>query len=206
MILRPWSRRPQAILYAMLASAMLSACASAPVTRFYVLNSVAHDTSPAATNGPAVVIRDVRLPQYLERPQLVTRNGDHRIQIAEEAQWAGNLQQDMVRVLTENLAQMLKSDRVFSAPHNGPLKPDFRVDIEILRFEQGPDRRVVLSARWWLVRGDANVMLEAPSVVLVGQVLDERGVEPLVASMSSVYAEFAQRIARSILANGRLTP
>lgn len=202
-----WYRHPVAAFVVAMAVATISGCASTPPTRFYVLNSVpAIDTSPPTANAIAVVIRDVRLPQYLERPQLVTRGSDHRIQLADEAQWAGNLQQDMMRVLTENLGLMLRSDRVFSAPHNGPLKPDFRVDVEIMRFEQGADRRVALSARWWLLRGDGNTLLESPNVTLYGAVLDERSYESVVVSMSAVYAEFAKQIARSVETHGRAKP
>lgn len=206
---RPFAlqRNPIAALTIALVMASVSGCASAPPTRFFVLNSVASLDAPQVTpKAVAVVIRDVRLPQYLERPQLVTRGGDHRIQLADDAQWAGNLQQDMMRVLTENLGHLLKSDRVFSAPHNGPLKPDFRVDVEVMRFEQSADRRVALSARWWLIRGDGNTLLEAPSVMLYGAVLDDRSAESLVASMSAVYAELAQQIARSVVTHGRAKP
>jgi uncharacterized protein len=201
-----WGSRLRVLFSTVMVTAIVAACASAPATRFYVLNSVTRDSSLLSADGPSVVIRDVRLPQYLERPQLVTRDGDHKIRLSDEAQWAGNLQQDMVRVLTENLSQQLKSERVFSAPHNGPVKPDFRVDIEVLRFELGSDRRVMLSARWWLVRGDGNILIEAPSTVIYGQVVAERDIETVVASMSSVYAELAQQVARSVLRHGRSTP
>ena len=158
-----------------LALVVMAACSSTPSTHFYVLSSMPPAQSTPASNAKQIslVIRDVRLPQYLERPQIITRGGDNRIQLADDAQWAGNLQQDMIRVLTENLGQLLKSDRVFSAPHNGPIKPDFRVDVEVLRFEQGADGRVTLSARWWLIRGGDNTLIEAPSVTLNGSAVSE---------------------------------
>ena len=183
-----------------LALVVMAACSSTPSTHFYVLSSMPPAQSTPASNAKQIslVIRDVRLPQYLERPQIITRGGDNRIQLADDAQWAGNLQQDMIRVLTENLGQLLKSDRVFSAPHNGPIKPDFRVDVEVLRFEQGADGRVTLSARWWLIRGGDNTLIEAPSVTLNGSAVSEHSRDALVASMSAVYGELAQIIARSV--------
>ena len=96
---------------------------------------------------------------------------------------------------------MLKSELVFSAPHNGPIKPDFRVDVEILRFEQGVDGRVTLSARWWLIRGGDNALVEAPSITLNGSAIGERSRDALVASMSKLYGELAQLIAHSINKN-----
>ena len=58
----------------------------------------------------AVVVASVRLPQYLERPQIVTRSGDNRLQLAEFDQWGGNLYQDMTRVLAQNLARLDRGD------------------------------------------------------------------------------------------------
>ncbi|MBP7079784.1 MAG: membrane integrity-associated transporter subunit PqiC [Rhodocyclaceae bacterium] len=179
---------------------LLLGCSSAPVTRYYVLSPVVASGTDQALplTNVALTIREIRLPQYLERPQIVTRGGDHQIQLADDAQWAGNLQQDMTRVLTENLAALLKSDRIFSAPHNGPLKPDFRLDLEVLRFEQDPERRVALSVRWWLIRVSDNTLLEAPSTTLYGPAQDSRSYEALVASMSTVYGDLARLIARSV--------
>ena len=196
------------LLGALVAVGLLVGCSSTPVTRFYVLSPLGPTETGQAqsTNAVAVAIREVRLPQYLERPQIVTRGGNHQIQLADDAQWAGNLQQDMTRVLTENLTNLLKSDRVFSAPHNSPLKPDFRLDLEVLRFEQDPDRRVELSVRWWLIRASDNTLLEAPSTTLYGTRLDDRSYESLIASMSSVYGELAQVIARNIKANAKVLP
>ena len=186
--------------------ALLVACTSTPSTRFYVLSAMAGaEATPVSAKPVSVVIRDIRLPQYLERPQLITRDGENRIQLADDAQWAGNLQQDMVRVLTENLGLLLTSDRVFSAPHNGPLKPDFKVELEILRFEQGADRRVTLSARWWLIRGSDNALIEAPSVSLNSAPIDKLSRDSLVAAMSAVYGELAQLIARSVKAKEAAT-
>jgi uncharacterized lipoprotein YmbA len=188
------------VIGALVGVVLLLGCSSAAVTRYYVLSPVTAGVAEQALSATnvAVTIREVRLPQYLERPQIVTRGGDHQIALADDAQWAGNLQQDMTRVLTENLAAQLKSDRIFSAPHNGPLKPDFRLDLEVLRFEQDPDRRVALSVRWWLIRASDNTLLEAPATTLYGSALENRSYEALVASMSTVYGDLARLIARSI--------
>lgn len=187
---------------------LLAGCSSAPVTRFFVLSPVAvtNEFSRGQSVPPiSLGIREVRLPQYLERPQIVVRSGDHQVYLAEDAQWAGNLQQDMTRVLTQNLAQFLHSDRIFSAPHNSPLKPEFRLELEVMRFEQNFDRRVVLSVRWWLVRTGDNTLLEAPSLTLYGTPLDVLSYESLVDSMSSVYGELAQAIARSVNTHAKVT-
>jgi len=184
----------------LLMAALLFACSTPIVPRYYVLSplQLVADTPTAASRRLSVAIRDLQLPQYLERPQLVLRGGDHRIQLVEDAQWAGNLQQDMVRVLLENLGYFLGSDRVFSSPNSATFKPDFKIDIDILRFERDSTGRVLLVARWWLLRGNDGALLETQIVRLAGDPLASRSNESLVASMSAVYGDFARAVANSV--------
>jgi uncharacterized lipoprotein YmbA len=183
---------------------LASACASDPVTRYYVLAPVA--AVPALTANPkpvSVVIKDVRLPQYLERAQIVTRGSENRLLMADYELWAGDLRQDMLRVLSENLGRLLGTDRVVTAPHTLKSPPDVRVEVEVLRFERDPAGKVELAARWWLTRGSDGQLLASPAVTLSGAPLGA-GVayEAIVASMSSLYAQLAQEIARSVQSRG----
>jgi hypothetical protein len=117
--------------------------------------------------------------------------------------WAGDLHQDMTRVLAENLARLLASDSVVSAPHTLKLTPDVRVEVEVLRFERDAAGKVGLAARWWLTRGSDATLLASPSVTLAGAPLGATApYEAVVASMSEVYGELAREIARSIRAKG----
>ncbi len=194
---------PRATLAATAAAlALLTGCASDPVTRYYVLAPTA--SAPAAKAAEvSVVIKDVRLPQYLERPQIVTRGSDYRLVMADYELWAGDLRQDMTRVLAENLARLLESDRVVAAPHMLKLQPDVRVEVEIQRFERDPGGKVELAARWWLTRGLDGALLASPATTLAGTPLPAGApFEAVVASMSAVYGDLAREIARSIQARG----
>ena len=102
---------------------------------------------------PGVVVAAVRLPEYLERPQLVTRSGDNRLQLEEFHQWGGNLGKDLTRVMAENLSLLLGSDAVVAAPHTQRTRPDYRVESRgaALRARRrcagAPGRQVVAPAR-----------------------------------------------------------
>jgi uncharacterized lipoprotein YmbA len=182
---------------------VLAGCgSSSSPTRYYVLTPL-EAAAPAEKRDIAVLVSGVRLPQYLDRPQIVTRGGDNRLQVSDHEQWAGNLRQDMTRVLAENLGRLLGSERVVAAPHTVRAQPDFRVDVEVLRFERAPDGRVRLAAKWWLSRGDGTV-LASPSAEVAGSALGEAGsFDALVASMSAVYNELAMTIAQAIRARGK---
>jgi len=190
------------VLVAACVLALLSGCASDPVTRYYVLSAVA-PAQAAGANPVSVVIKDVRLPQYLDRVQIVTRGSENRLLMADYELWAGELRQDMTRVLAENLARLLATDRIVAAPHTLKLQPDVRVELEVLRFERDAGGKVELAARWWLTRGADGVLLASPAITLVGAPLAAGApYEMLVASMSAVYAQLAQEIARGIQSRG----
>ena len=182
-----------------LAAALATGCASAPPVRFYVVTPLADPAPAARAPGPGVVVAAVRLPEYLERPQLVTRSGDNRLRLEEFDQWGGNLAKDLTRVMTENLSLLLGSDAVVAAPHTLRTRPDYRVEIEVLRFERAGDARVHLAAKWWLLRGADGSPLASPTTVLASEPLPEAaGVELTVAAMSGVYGELSRVIAQAI--------
>ena len=181
-----------------LAAALATGCASVPPTRFYVVTPLEEKAAVAAP-GPGVVVAGVRLPQYLERPQLVTRSGDNQLQVEEFHQWGGNLAKDLTRVLAENLSQLLRSDGVVAAPHTLRARPDYRVEVELLRFERAADARVHLTAKWWLLRGADGTPLAGPTTTLASEPLPPSPTfDPTVAAMSRAYGELSRAIAQAI--------
>ena len=181
-----------------LAAALATGCASVPPTRFYVVTPLDEKAAVAAP-GPGVVVAGVRLPQYLERPQLVTRSGDNQLQVEEFHQWGGNLAKDLTRVLAENLSQLLRSDGVVAAPHTLRARPDYRVEVELLRFERAADARVHLTAKWWLLRGADGTPLAGPTTTLASEPLPPSPTfDPTVAAMSRAYGELSRAIAQAI--------
>jgi uncharacterized protein len=184
---------------------LAAGCSSAPPVRFYVITPLAipapAESAPVRAPGPRVVVAAVRLPDYLDRPQLVTRSGDNRLQLEEFHQWGGNLAKDLTRVMAENLSRLLGSDAVVAAPHTLRLRPDYRVALEVLRFERAGDARVHLTVKWWLQRGADGAPLTSPTTVLASEPLPEAAsVEAAVAAMSGLYGELSRTIARAIAA------
>jgi uncharacterized protein len=199
--------RPRPFIHfaALAALILLGGCSSAPATRFYTLDPVIaapaarpQESVARAARPLTIVVTDVRLPQYLDRPQIVTRGSDQRLRFSEYEHWGGNLRDEMIRILAENLGRLLPGDRVIAAPHPVPLQPDYRLALEVQRFERNADGRVQLTARWWLTRGTDLVVLASPEATIAGSTIGDTSLDALVQSMSAVYGELAQAIARSL--------
>ena len=181
---------------------MLSGCfgGSSPVVRYYVLSPLDDSMAAGDSNKLAIEISTIHLPQYLDRPHLVTRSGDNRLKILQSHQWGGNLQKDMVRTLAVNLSQLLNTPNVTIASHRSATQGDYRVSIEIIKFEKDTDNHVRLMAQWQITRG----VLRKPLVTDITTLASESAADPdnydeVVAMMSQQYGELAKLIATAIL-------
>ena len=187
-------------LFAALLCLALAACAGTTTTpyRYYTLTPVSTAAPPRAT-PLAVEVVSVRLPQYLERPQIVTRSAPNRLELAEFHQWGGDLRKDMTRLLAKNLTLQLGVAAVSIAPYRAAAAPDVRVELEVMAFERGPDGRVHLSAQWQLLDGDGGQSLGGR----LSDLFSERpssDYDATVAAMSTLYGRLSAEIAAAITA------
>ncbi len=126
-------------------------CARTLPSRFYLLHTetdTAHITPPQAKNDIAVGIGPVELPEYLHRPQIVTRLSGNELHIAEFDRWAEPLDKNFARVLAQNITVLLGSDRIFVYPWDKSTRIDYRIAVDITRFEGILGGPVTLQARW----------------------------------------------------------
>jgi uncharacterized protein len=133
----------------------LEACTSRP-SRFYILNSwAASETIPAMSGeqGPVIGIGPITLPKYLDRPQIVTRIGSHQLTHAEFDRWAEPLQDNVARVLAENLALLIPTDQVLLSTWPQSATLDYQVTVDILHFEGWLGGESRLLALWSILDG-----------------------------------------------------
>jgi len=191
-----------------LAGGFLTGCVTTttPAARFYVLNPLtpgAGLASDAGLNGElSVEVASLRLPQYLERPQIVTRSSGNRLELAEFDQWGGNLRKNMTRVLAKNFSQVLATPNIAIAPHRPPIPPDFLVELEVMQFERDSHGQVRLSTQWRLSRGKDRMPLATHMTDLSSATVPAGpDFEHTVSAMSNLLGELSQIIGREIVKN-----
>ena len=191
---------------------VLSGCITGkqPSTRFYVLDPMPASVAAlggAPTDPPlSVDIAALRLPQYLQRPQIVTRTANNELRLDEYHQWGGNLAKNMMRVTARNLARLLGTARITVFSRRSPEPADIRVEIDVLQFERGPDSRVALSAQWRLLSAkDGKPVVARISDLYSETVNGESSVQNMVGLMSRLMAQLSGEIAAAIIAE-RPTP
>ena len=120
-------------------------CAS-PRSNFYTLNSA---SKPAATGADySVAVGPVSVPAAVNRQQIVVRLAPNQVAIDEFHRWASPLPDAIVRVVAEDLSAMLGTPHVtvFSQPTSGGAQ--YRVLIDVLRFESALGEAATLDAVW----------------------------------------------------------
>ena len=177
---------------------LLGGCLSpAPLTRFHTLSPV---DGPAVTakNLDGVVVREVRVPGYADRPQVVIRRTAHGQVFSEFAQWGHPLRDDLARTMTANLQQRLPGTPILMAPLANPPAAWPRLIIDVREFDLAANGAVNLRAQWIL--SDATTgSLRTGTAAFHGQAEDSTGdVESLIAAISPLWGELADRIASDL--------
>lgn len=146
----------QLLFWAFLMAAILG-CARSQSSRFYLLEPISAmpDTAAKEAIGSAaepltIGIGPIRIPEYLNRPQIVTRSDKNELHLADYNRWAEPLDLSIPRVFAENLAALLGTDRVVLHPWNNSVPVAYRVSVEIIHLDGQAGGIVNLKARWMI--------------------------------------------------------
>ena len=186
--------------------AMLGGCLGGGTqqrAKFYVLNSVYSSKvdveTETAKNDWAIGVGPVELPEYVNRPQIVTRTSRNELEMAEFARWAEPLEENFSRVLAENISVMLSTDRVIVYPWNRTAAVDYQVVVEVTRFDGAVGGDVSMRARW-TVLGDRGEKILIRRNSSLSARADAKTYEALVAAQSQMVADLSSEIAEEIKA------
>jgi uncharacterized lipoprotein YmbA len=137
---------------------LLGACARASrPADFYVLSAEAQ--SPADGNKTELVVfGPLRLPAYLERPQIVTRKSSGGLDVDEFHRWAAPLPQHMSQVMADNIAILTGNARVIPFLSFRRTDPGLQVLAFISRFEGDDTGAVVLEVTWRVEATDGDAV------------------------------------------------
>lgn len=117
---------------------LLPGCTRSRPVAYYQLTAIAADQaaiSATTTAGPGIGLGPVRLPELLDRPQIVIRKGANRMEVIDSRRWIEAPADNISRVLRENLAVLLATERIVAYPWNRSAVFDYQIAVEILRFE-----------------------------------------------------------------------
>ncbi|MDP4220812.1 MAG: PqiC family protein [Bacteroidota bacterium] len=176
-------------------------CGGSKPSRYYGLSAARGVTGDRRIDAPttriAIGIRTLKLPEYLLRPQIITRTANDELVAAEFDRWAEPLEKNFERVLIEDLSKDVPTNNIFLFPVRDSSVTNFQLVVEVTEFELSAGNNVTLSARWGITRGEEIVFLMNKRSTFSEHVQDE-GFAPAVAAMSRLTEKLSAEIASEI--------
>jgi len=175
----------------------LSACAGkSGSSKFYVLSPLPQSKLSGA-DGTTIGVFPVSMPDYLDRPQIVTRVSENEIKLDEFSRWAEPLKESFYTALVDNLSTLLNHEKIIKTSHNLGTPTTLQVGVEVLQFDGALGGDVVLSVKWGLFgeRGK-NVLIAKRSSFK--EPTGAATYEALVAAQSRAVAALSREIAEAI--------
>jgi uncharacterized lipoprotein YmbA len=126
----------------------------------------------------------------------VLRVGPNEVNIVELHRWAGPLKSEIPRIIADNLAADLNVKRVAAYPQSAGDNADYRVLVDIQRFDSTIGESVTIDALWTVKRVSDGTLRTGRSLAQESS----RGgsYETMVAAHSRALAAISREIAEAI--------
>ena len=144
-----------------LAISSFAGCGTSPKEMYYTLSSAAAVNGATPVTGEAaysIAVGPITLPEVVDRPQFVLRAGPNEVSIVELHRWAGPLKSEISRTIADNLAADLNVRRVAAYPQSAGDNADYRVLVDIQRFDSTLGESVTIDALWTVKRVSDGVL------------------------------------------------
>jgi len=118
-------------------------------------------TSAATAEGRIRIgLATVVVPEYLNRNEIVFNLDNTVYQLAEFNQWAEPLNENLTRVLAENLTNLLREDSidVFLASDSS-IPADYRLEVDVLRLDGNLGGQAALISQWVLLEAEEDELV-----------------------------------------------
>jgi uncharacterized lipoprotein YmbA len=99
------------------------------------------------------------VPEYQDRPQIVTQGKNQLLKFAQFDRWGESLASGTTRLIREDLAVILPGAKLISYPWEPSVPVKYQVIVEIVELDSALDKDMFLVAQWQVV--DAQNMKTA---------------------------------------------
>ena len=195
------------LVIALLGAASLAACGGSKPSRFYMLTPLqvlADESGVIAEHALIVGIEPPTFAEYLRRPQIVSRGDGAQLHLAEFDRWGEPIEANFGSVLKMNLAALIPQKAWLIYPWHTRPEVDYRISIEVTRFDLEARKRVVLHVEWRVLKGatDEFVIRKISRLdrdVDLTQTKENEVYTVVVSAMSELVAELSRDMAQSIV-------
>lgn len=195
--------------YAALALYGCISVSTSPSPRFYMLSPIdKNQVSQKFDMPPDIIITvgPVKIPEYQNRPQIVTQDKDRMVMFSQFHRWGESLDLGLERLVFENLVYMLPGTTLKMFPCNYAIPADYQIIVDVIQLESELDKDLFMSAQWSLIDLQSKKMLVTKRAEL-RQPIDPHDYSGLVRALNTVGVSLSIQIAETtaLLVNQKKT-
>lgn len=181
-----------------LAALILAGCGTSPPVRYFQLEPRPVEAEQEKSSTELLAVGPLHIPDYLDRPQLVTRTASVEIAIDDYRRWAEPLKSALPRVVAANLSDMREGLAALDHRHDSFLQFDYRLLGNIQQFDVDESGRVLLTVHWWLQDNQGQTLI--PSTAGRYQAEAEEAGNPVssVEAMNRALELFSKDVAQAL--------
>lgn len=189
-------------LFIIFVSGILGGCmgGASQNSAYYVFNA-SQNSGRLETNtvfdDQGLGVGPIKIPEFLKRPQIVTRQEKNLLSIAEFHRWGDSLDTQITGVLVENLSKMLNTQRISAYPWERPFAPGYQLYIDFRRFDGNTGGSVTLDAVWSLVETRDETPLLIRRSLLV-ESTKEDGYKAYVIALNAALERLCREVAAGL--------
>lgn len=193
-------RCPGQYLSLLVLAVLLSGCGSSPPVRYYGL--AAADVAYQVDGGDAAIIGfgPIRVPDYLKRPQIVTRGSGSELKVNDFVRWAEPLDNAIHTVVATNVDAMLSDAVVVAYPYLNALDLQYWVIGRVDRFEADQSGNVVLVLQWGMQDSERQTIVPPQRESYRASANNVDDPSAVARAMSDALTEFSRDVARKVSA------
>jgi uncharacterized protein len=182
----------------------LSGClslSSSPTARFYALEARDKNQTVNKLNIPnniMIGIGPVNIPEYLNRPQIVTQNKDKTLNFAQFDRWGEPLDFALERIICENIRVLLPNVVVEIYPWNLAIPVKYRVIVDVNQLVSELKKDMLFVAQWSIIDVQSNKIILIKRAEIINPI-QPQNYPGLVKTLSLGCASLSSQIASDIV-------
>lgn len=183
---------------AMVFATLLVGCGSSPPVRFYSLETSDTPIPEASDSNTVVAFGPLRIPEYLDRRQIVTRGAGMEIMVDEFSRWAEPIDESIHRIVSTRLDNQLEGVVVVAYPYLRSYHMDYRILGQVDRFDSDAQGQVVLQVQWTAISDSQTALVSPRRARYETRAASPNDPGDIAAAMSRALTEFSDDMARQL--------
>jgi uncharacterized lipoprotein YmbA len=185
---------------------LLGACGTSPPSAYYTLDEAKFDYSPDAAAATILGIGPIRVPEYLERPQMVTRGDKSELLIDDFNRWAEPIVDAQHRIIASNVDALLEDVIVVGYPYSSVADYDAKMVGRIDRFDMDATGTTRLDVFWTVASADSELLVQPRRSVYTVSGGKPGNPNSVAEAMSDCLTQFSRDIADAFEAARTASP